>query len=237
MLKLTYLFVAFLAITAQAQTLTQQTFEGTINKTIPIVLTLTNDGTAAFGNVVYKKKGIPITVVGRMEGKTLFANELMPDGTVTGTYSAEIENGVGNGLWTSGQKELKLSLKQTKTTTIARPALGDVTGTYQYSFGKKGAFGSLIVQQLAADKVAIAFECVTSAPAHNMATVEKTTLELVGNEAIYSNKEFGECQFRIKFSGNSAQVSYVGEAYSCGFGNAASTVGNYTRSNASKPKF
>ena len=233
-LKLTYLFIAFFSVGAQAQNLTQQTFEGTINKTIPIVMTLTQDDTAIFGNVVYKKKGILISVVGRLEGKMLFVNELMPNGSITGTYSVEITNGVGNGLWLSAKKELKLSLKQTQTTTIPRPALGNVTGTYQYSFGKDGGSGLMKVQQLAADKVAVFFDCVTSAPAYNMATVEKTTLKLVGNQAVYSNKEFGNCQFRIKFYGKFAQVDYVDEGYACGFGNAATVIGNYAKTNSNK---
>ena len=90
------------------------------------------------------------------------------------------------------------------------------------------------VQQLAADEVAVSFDCVTGAPAYNMATIKKTTLTLVGNQAVYSNREFGDCQFRIKFFGKSAQVDYVDEGYVCGFGNAATVVGNYARTNNKK---
>lgn len=225
---------------SHSQNRIQKTFEGTINNTISIVLTLTQDGSAVFGNVVYTKKGIPITVVGHIEEGNLFANELMANGTVTGTYSGTLKGETISGSWfapKNNSKELKLNLKQTNSSNVAAKPLPNLTGTYFYSFGKDNSSGELKIIQTDPSKITLGFDCINGPPAYNMAMIDKTTVKLIGNQAIYENNEFGKCKLRLIFETNLVQVDYVGDAYDCGFGNAASVVGNYIKVKTGKPVF
>ncbi len=223
-----------------SQTITQKTFDGNINGKIPIILTLNFDGGTVFGNVVYKKKGIPISVIGYQSKNTLFIHELMPDGQATGIYSAELKGDKITGTWNAikvNAKDLSLSLSKTQEQSLPRKSLKSVTGTYKYSFGDDGGSGEMLVQQIGNDKIAISFNNVTAAPAYNMATVEKTILKYANNQAIYSKQEYGKCKFKITFLENGARVNFMEDAYDCGFGHNASTEGNYIRVNSSLPKF
>ncbi len=136
----------FITSNLAAQSLTRRTYEGTINNKIPIVLTLTQDGEALFGNVVYKKKGIPITVAGNLTEGNLFLQELMPNGEVTGVYSLEPRGNGWAGTWNAPKrdaKELTVSLAETVKTAVAARPLSNLTGTYYYYFGKEEGSGEL----------------------------------------------------------------------------------------------
>jgi hypothetical protein len=236
----TFLLLLFISTITKAQNLTQKIFDGNINGKIPITLTLTFDGGTVFGNVIYKKKGIPISVIGYQSKNTIFMHELMPDGQTTGIYSAELNGDKITGNWNAikiNAKDLPLSLTKTKEQNIPRKVLKSVTGTYKYSFGEEGGAGEMLVQQIGNNKIAISFNNVTSAPAYNMAVVGKTILKYANNQVIYSNQEFGKCKFKITFLENGARVDFIEDSYDCGFGHNASTEGNYIRVNSSIPKF
>ena len=236
---LIFIFLS-ISILSNAQMLPQKVFEGTINGKIPIILTLNFNGNTVYGNVVYKKKGIPISVIGSLTENTLFLHELMPDGNVTGNYSADLKGNKIIGIWSAikrDAKELPLSLFKIKEQNIPKKKVTDVTGTYCYAFGEDGGSGNLWVQQIGKDKVAISFDNITSAPAYNMAEVDKTILKLVNNQAVYSNKEYGKCKFIITFLENGARVNFADDSYDCGFGHNASTEGSYMRVNSKKPEF
>lgn len=240
-MKTTLTFITLLISTLSfSQTITQKTFDGHINGKIPIILTLNLDGGTVLGNVVYKKKGIPISVIGSQSKNTLFFHELMPDGQVTGIYSAELKGDKITGTWNAikpNAKDLSLALSKTQEQSIPRKVLKSVTGTYRYSFGEDGGAGEMLVQQIGNDKIAISFNNVTAAPAYNLASIEKTVLKYANNQAIYSNQEYGKCKFKITFLENGARVDFMEDAYDCGFGHNASTEGNYIRVNSSVPKF
>lgn len=228
------------SVSLSAQSLTQRTYEGNLNAKIPIVLTVTPDGEAVFGTVVYKKKGVPITVVGSLVEGNLFLHELMPDGTVTGIYSLEPKGKDWAGTWTAPKrnaKELAVVLKETAKIPTPTKPLPNLTGTYAYSFGEEGGSGSLKVVQINPTKITISVDAVTGAPAYNMATIGKTTLTLKGNKAVYKNEEFGACKLLFTFGENTVRVDYLDGAYECGFGHNASASGSYVRINASNPTF
>jgi hypothetical protein len=242
-MKINQLFLCillFISALTNAQDISTKTFDGNINGKIPITLTLTFDKGTVFGNVVYKKKGIPITIIGYQTENTLFCHELMPDGQVTGIYSATIKGDKITGIWNavnSKARDLTLSLNKVKEQVIPRKILKSVTGTYRYSFGEEGGAGEMLVQQMGADRIAISFSNVTAAPAYNIAEIGKTVLKYTNNKAIYSNNEYGKCKFIITFLENGARVDFVENAYECGFGHNASTEGNYIRINSSIPKW
>jgi hypothetical protein len=211
-----------------SQTITQKTFDGNINGKIPILLTLNFDGGTVFGNVVYKKKGIPISVIGEQSDGSLYFHELMPDGQITGKYLVKLNANKLTGKWFGvklNAKDFPMSLIKTQEQSIPQKSLKSVTG------------GEMLVQQIGNDKIAISFNNVTAAPAYNMATIEKTVLKYANSQAIFSNQEYGKCKFKIRFLENGARVNFMEDAYDCGFGHNASTEGNYIRVNSSVPKF
>lgn len=234
------LCLLLLSVSLSAQSLIQRTYEGTLNAKIPIILTITQEGEALFGTVVYKKKGVPIKVVGSLTEGNVFLHELLRDGTVTGIYSLEPKGSGWTGIWRAPKrdaKELVVSLKETVKASIISKPLPTLTGTYAYSFGEEAGSGELKVVQGSPTKIMISVDAVTGAPAYNMATIEKTTLTLKGNKAVYKNDEFGTCKLLFTFGENAVRVDYVDGAYECGFGHNASASGSYVRTNAGKPTF
>lgn len=236
---LTMLFISTFAF---SRSLTQKVFEGTLNKKIPVIITLTFDNDVVSGNVVYKKKGIPINLIGRRDADgTLFFTELLKDGHATGAYTVTLKDEIMNGSWYEvgkiNGKELSVSLKKVSETTVPKMAIADVTGKYSYFYGNDGGSGLLEVQQIGKNKVAITFDCIRGGPSYNMATIDKNVIQLSGNQVVYSNTEYGKCKFKIIFLQNGANVEYVDDSYDCGFGNNATVSGNYVKINALKPKF
>ena len=234
--------VLFISTLTFSQNLTQKVFDGTLNKKIPVIITLTFDNKVVFGNVVYKKKGIPINLIGRIDSdNTMFFNELLKDGHATGAYSVTLKDGIMKGSWYEvgkiNGKELSVSLEKVSETTVPKNSIPDVTGTYSYFYGNDGGSGSLDVQQIGKNKVAIAFNCVRGTPSYNMATIDKSIIELSGNQAVYGSTEYGKCKFRITFLQNGVNVEYVPDSNECGFGNEATVSGNYIKINSLKPKF
>lgn len=230
--------VSLLSATAQNQLL-ERKLEGTLNGKIPIRMTLTQDGTALFGSMVYVKKGIPITVIGTLYDENLLLHELMPDGTVTGIYSATAKGKAFVGSWMSPKnpdKELRLQLNETQQKQVPKPSLADLTGTYYYSFGEESAFGELLVKQ-EGKTLSVAINCITGGPSFHMAIIEKTQLSLAGNTALYATDEYGKCRLLITFGKGVAQIDYLESAYDCGFGARATAAGHYIRTRAVAPTF
>jgi hypothetical protein len=225
-----------------AQSLTQCTYEGSITGSIPITLTLTQDGQALFGTVVYKKKGVPIRVVGKLESGSLFLHELLDKGAVTGIYSLskQGQQGEWKGIWNAPKpnaKDLEVTLREVARTTVPRKVQPDLMGTYTYSFGKEAGSGELRVLPSGPGKIALSANAVTGRPAYNMAIIDKITLSLNGNRALYQTREFGNCKLLFTFHEKAVQVDYIDGAYECGFGHNATVAGNYLRTQTAKPIF
>ncbi|MDZ7897441.1 MAG: hypothetical protein U5N85_05360 [Arcicella sp.] len=241
MKALQFLFILLLISTlALSQTISQKVFEGSINSKIPIILTLNFSGETVYGNVVYKKKGIPISVIGGISDNNLFLYELMPNGIITGIYSAVLKQNKIMGTWSVPKQDSKgtaLSLIKTKEQNVSKKSLKDVTGSYKYSFGEENAMGNLYVQQIGGNKIAISFDNIMDPPGYNGASISKTVLKLANNQAIYESNEFGKCKFIITFLEGGATVYYEGNSFDCGFGHNAYVSGSYIKVSSQKPKF
>lgn len=222
-----------------AQKLPQQVFTGKINNKITATLTITTDGNLVYGQVIYKKE--PIKIVGTIEQNQIVLKELDSKGYVTGTYSGEKKGDKIEGVWYAPKPnapEWKFSLSKTSETQIVKPVIKSLTGTYRFSFGKEeGAFGQVDVHQISKDKILIAMDANRGAPNYNMAIIDKTTLKITGNQAIYTNTEFGKCKLQISFFEGGLNIIYLEEAYDCGFGNGASVVGEYLKIDSRVPTF
>lgn len=239
-MKRIFLLVVFLLVEgfSFAQTkLTKQTYEGLVNK-FPISLSLTFDANLVYGTLTYKRVGQPIKVIGSLEGDEFSLHEFGEKTEITGLYYGTKKGDEISGTWSSPNgKEMKFSIKKTASSEIEKPELKSATGSYAYSFGKDGGTGNMYVQQVAKDKIILEIQAVKGPPSYNQAIIEKTSLKLVRNEAIYENTEFGKCLLKITFFEGGANIIYLNEAYDCGFGNAASVVGNYFKFDSKAPKF
>jgi hypothetical protein len=238
-MKRIFLLVVFLLIEgfSFAQTkLSQQTYEGLINK-FPISLSLTFDANLVYGTLVYKRIGQPIKVIGSLEGDEFSLHEFGEKTEITGLYYGIKKGDEINGTWSSPNgKEMKFSVKKTASIEIEKLELKSVSGSYAYSFGKDGGTGNMYVQQLSKDKIVLEIQAVKGPPSFNQAIIEKKSLKLVRNEAIYENSKFGKCLIKLSFFEGGANIIYLNEAYDCGFGNAASVVGKYFKFDSKAPK-
>jgi len=244
MQKLSIIFtMLFVSTFAFSQKLTQKVFEGTLNKKIPVIVTLTFENNLITGSVVYKKQGIPIDLMGRIDlDGTLYFTEFLKDGHITGSYNVTLNDELMSGSWFDvgkiNAKELSVSLKKIAETTVPKMAIPDVTGAYRFFYGNDGGrnplSSALDVQQIGKDKIAIRLNCVSAGPSYNIATIDKTIIQLTGNQAVYN---IGNCKFSITFLANGANVEYLADGYECGFGNNVGVSGNYLKINALKPTF
>jgi hypothetical protein len=216
----------------------QQTFDGFINNKIPINLSLTFDANLVYGILTYKKVGQPIKVIGTIENENFLLHEFATKAEITGIYYGIKKGDDISGTWSSPNgKEMSFSIKKLAAIVIEKPINKSATGSYAYSFGKDGGTGNLYVQQVGKDKIIVEMQAVKGPPSYNQAIIEKTSLKLIENEAIYENKEFGKCKLKISFFEGGANIIYLNDAYDCGFGNGASVVGNYLKFDNKAPKF
>ncbi len=243
MKKILLIFVLFLyqgfgsLLFAQSK-LSQVTYDGFINNKIPINLSLTFDANLVYGTLTYKKVGQPIKVIGSIENESILIHEFAAKADITGVYYGTIKDDEISGSWTNpGGKEMKFSAKKTASVQIDKIEYDSVTGTYAYGFGKDGGTGNIYVRQVDKSKIIVEMQAIKGGPSYNQAIVEKTSLKLTGNVAIYENKEFGKCKLKISFFNNGLSIIYLDEAYECGFGNAASVSGNYLKIDNKAPKF
>lgn len=201
-------------------------------------MTLTFDDNLIYGTLVYKKVGQAIKIVGSLENGNVLLNEFDSKAEVTGIYYGTRKGDEITGFWSkpNSDKEMSFSLKKTSNIKIESEPI-NVTGTYAYSFGKEAGTGSLYVNQIGKDKIIVEMQAIRGAPSFNQAIIEKTTLKLNGNQAIYENNEFGKCKLKIIFCESGATIIYLDEAFECGFGNAATVAGNYLKYDSKVPKF
>ena len=233
------LFIWGFGENAFAQTkLSQQTYDGFINGKIPISLLLTFDANLVYGTLTYKKVGQPIKIIGTIEKENILLHEFATKADITGIYYGIKKDDEIKGSWTSPTgKELSFNIQKTTITQIDKLENKSVTGSYVYSFGKDGGTGNLYVQQVGKDKIIIEIQAVKGPPSYNQAIIEKTSLKLLKNEAIYENNEYGKCKLKLSFFEGGANIIYLNEAYECGFGNGASVIGNYLKFDNKAPKF
>ncbi len=239
-MKKIFVLVVFLLVEgfSFAQTkLTKQSYEGLVNK-FPVSLSLTFDANLVYGTLIYKRVGQPIKVIGSLENESFSLHEFGEKAEITGMFYGTKKGDEISGSWSSPSgKEMKFSVKKTASSNIEKNELTSTTGSYAYSFGKDGGTGNMYVQQVAKDKIIVEIQAVKGPPSYNQAIIKKTFLKLVRNEAIYENNEFGKCLLKITFFEGGANIIYLNEAYDCGFGNAASVVGNYFKFDRIAPQF
>ncbi|UTA67389.1 hypothetical protein [Emticicia sp. 21SJ11W-3] len=201
-------------------------------------MTLTFDDNLIYGTLVYKRVGQAIKVIGSLENGQVLLYEFDPKAEVTGVFFGTKKGNEITGTWSkpSINKEQIFTLKKTSEIKTQTDPVS-VTGTYAYNFGKEGGAGMLSVSQTGRERIVVEMQAYRGAPSYNQATIEKTTLKLAGNQAIYENNEFGKCKLKLLFFEGGAAIIYQDEAFECGFGNGATVTGNYLKTDNKPTKF
>ena len=130
---------------------------------------------------------------------------------------------------------------------ISRKTVGaaEVNGTFRaYFSGKaKGSYDEIKIFALGKGKLKIGFDLVypyidgTGEQSANMGEAEGIA-EIVGDTAVYTNEEFGQCKITIKFAKpGTIRVNQKGTDAECGFGHNVSADGTYKKFSGAKPKF
>lgn len=224
------------------------TWEGTINNKIHVSVSLTIDDVVVYGNVIYKKSGKPIMLLGYKDGKNnITLHEYYHSGDITGVYFGTIDNDSSiTGTWYSGKYDLEreeksknfaLKLESVETTSVD---LNDenITGSYEFRYGgDNGASGSIDVG-VRDDSVVCSFACVGHGPGFNIAQT-MVAAKLVDNHFVteYMEGEEGLCKFEVFFMPGGAFVRHFKNGYDCGFGYNATLHGIYYKVNDSMPDF
>lgn len=228
-----------IGLASPTATQTTQVYAGSVAK-YPVSLTLTISGNLAHGTLLYTRSGIPIRVVGTLNGTSLLMHEFDTKGTITGLYSG-VQTPLGYaGTWYSPSmpnKEMPFTLLTDAPVAAARPVrLGNLTGTYAYSFGRKAGYAKLFVQQTEPDRIIVAMQAAASESARTMIVVDRAVLKLTGNQATYSSYEINNRTIRLTFFDGGACVHYVGGSEPSEAGQVTVT-GNFIRTDTKPPLF
>lgn len=105
----------------------------------------------------------------------------------------------------------------------------DRYGLYHYQYSEEGSQGSLQVEKLGKDKIAFSIFSVTSAPARNIADVQKDTVSLTGNSFVYTIPGSDSCAFKVSFYKGFVQVNYTKGYCSGQFGMNATVDGVFVK--------
>lgn len=239
------LFSLLFAVSSEAQVSPVHCWTGHINGSIPVFIWLVEKDSVFKGEVVYTrtKNKAPITLLGQRfpDEREIRICEYLPDGTITGIYTFDKIAPATTGTWFSPatRKELNLSLVSKDT---ALPALdtsfepGEIAGDYSYAYSKNGAQGSINIQRIAKGKIAFDIGCVSDAPAHDLAEVDKDTVAFTNHSFVYKLPGSENCSFRVRFYKNFLTVQYVAGHGDCGgsFGMGATVEGIFYKSPAAK---
>lgn len=122
---------------------------------------------------------------------------------------------------------------------------GNFTGNYEYrpdpdcvSGDCPGAWLSV---EHSGQEIIFGIEANRAAPNYNMGTVYPVKLALSGNQAVYSDGDYENCQFEVSFFEDKAVVSPLKDLSdcwsACGFGHGVCIGGEYNKINGETPDF
>ncbi len=245
------------AAPAGAQSAMAMDWEGRINNKIHFTMCTDLDDSESglvMGELRYAGGSGKIMLLGSWQDDRLYLQEMLPDGTISGLISGQLQDDLLTGHWSApdqiSEKDGVFSFKSGKRYSLEARQLkrgceteslwlfdpAQVAGTYQYSFGQYNACATLKVRDDGHGQLSFQIYSVTAAPAFNLAAVPGDGLEgeswaqgrLEGNKLHYEVDE--SCAFTISFFRNFASIEYLGER-ACGgmFGLGAGVAGYFVK--------
>ena len=111
-----------------------------------------------------------------------------------------------------------------------------LTGTYEMMRGKRPS-GTLLVKQLAPNKIEFELECNRGAPSYSSGWA-RHKVDIIDGVAVYRTIQFGAvCELKFEFKRTEVLVSEIGTGFECGFGNGVYCGGIYHLKSRKQPRF
>ena len=234
---------------AGAQSATDMDWEGTLNNKIRFSMCTSLqdiESGLVMGEMQYTKGSGDILLLGSWKGEHLYLKEMLPDGTVSGIMNGTVRDDVFTGQWQAPDKIVQkgdvFSAKEGKTYALQAQYLKQgcetnrvwsfdpdrVAGTYQYSYGKNSAAGTLTVRNEGNGNITFQIDTSTGAPAFNMAKVPDAKGHIEGNRLLYEIDE--TCAFSMTFFRNFVRIEHPEDRVCRGmFGMGAGVAGDFVR--------
>jgi hypothetical protein len=212
-------------------------WKGKIQGKIPVFVHFQIEDSVVAGEIKYlnTKQQLPIKLIGRqMEGGVLRIQEFEKSGNVSGIITGVIHGDEFKGEWFSpkSRKDLPISMIKYDTVIPSKNLVAnyaDCYGEYRYQFSKEGSSGGFTLTKRR-EKTIFDIGCFTAAPAHNMAIIEETEVDLVNNQINYIIPEEETCNFKVKFYNSFAVINYTnGECAMGYFGHNAHVDGVFLK--------
>ncbi len=211
-------------------------FTGSLEGDIPIEISISQFGTVLKGELIYKKVGKPITLIGDASETNYWrVLEFSDKGMVTGILTGDFNN-LKKLSWFSptNRKSIPMNLESKLIENYSIDfAPKNIGGRYFCKFGKEGYTGSLIIHEVKNDSIYFDVSALTQAPARNMAILKNQVGLLSGNKTFIEFKEedYIDCAFQIEFFNGFAQIKHEEERTTCGFGHNAHIDGLFKKMN------
>jgi len=216
---------------------TDYCWKGKIQGKIPVFLHFQIEDSVVVGEIKYlnTKQQLPIKLIGRqMEGGVLRIQEFERSGNVSGIITGVIHGTEFKGEWFSpkSRKDLPIALQKQDTIIPSKNLVGNIAdcyGEYRYQFSEGGSSGGFTLTKKG-NKSIFDIGCFTAAPAHNMAIIEETEVDLENNQINYIIPEEETCNFKVKFYNSFAVINYTnGECAMGYFGHNAHVDGVFLK--------
>lgn len=88
------------------------------------------------------------------------------------------------------------------------------------------AGGVLTVTGATDNSLKFDLECTRGAPSHNTGVIEGA-IKIKDEKAVFKTTEFGKCEIKFRFAGNTVDISQDGSDIDCGFGYGVYCDGKY----------
>ena len=223
------------------------TFEGALKakKDIPVAMTLNKTGQSISGEMLYKKVGKPIDLIGNIDDAGTISLQETVDGEITGYYEGQIVDRIFTGLWKSADEktsfDFSMNISDKDFNTFVKKDLDILkyTGLYEIK-PKEGQDAdyhyTFEIEQTGEDNIKFLFFGTRGKPSYNMGSLEGNAI-LKDKIATFNNDDMETCEFQLVFTDNGLTASYLNEKDDCLFGFRVYLQGNYVKTNSDKPVF
>ncbi len=221
----------------QSQAKKDISWMGYLQKNVPVFIHYQKVDEVISGEIIYLNTAAqkPIKLIGTIdEGNNYRLLEFENSGNITGIITGKSENGQFVGNWFSPRTRKSLDLKLTaKDTSIVSEKLtantSDLFGTYNYQYSKEGNMGTLSLEKLGNGKAIFSLNAVTSAPARNLADIEKDTVDINQGKIVYKVPYSENCEITVMFYKGFAHAFYSKGPCDAVFGHNATAEGIFLK--------
>jgi hypothetical protein len=229
------ILITFYNLNLNAQNLTELNWTGKLNDKTPINLKYSISGEIIVGEITYlnTKNKIPIKIIGTIdEDKSYRILEFENNGNITGIITGKPNEKEFTGSWFSPKSKKSLNLKLINPTrkqisVSQNVAIGNAN--YHYGYSEKGSQGDFEIKKLKNNKYEFSIMSVTGEPSRNIADIDETEVNIIGNSFKYNLPEEKDCEFQVTFYSDFVVIRYTKGDFEGQFGHNATIEGIYLK--------